>query len=105
MKNRYDEKEAQAFVGAYPLCPPELALRVYTSRLLGAEDDLVLHGGGNTSVKCVITNLVGEAQEILYIKGSGWDLGVIAPQGFPGLDLAYLRKLDRKSTRLNSSHS
>jgi len=93
MKNRYDEKEAQAFVGAYPLCPPELALRVYTSRLLGAEADLVLHGGGNTSVKCVITNLVGEEQEILYIKGSGWDLGVIAPQGFPGLDLAYLRKL------------
>ena len=93
MKNRYDEKEAQAFVGAYPQCHPELALRVYTSRLLGAEDDLVLHGGGNTSVKCVITNLVGEAQEILYIKGSGWDLGVIAPQGFPGLDLAYLRKL------------
>ena len=93
MKNRYDEKEAQAFVGAYPQCPPELALRVYTSRLLGAEDDLVLHGGGNTSVKCGITNLVGEEQEILYIKGSGWDLGVIAPQGFPGLDLAYLRKL------------
>ncbi len=93
MKNRYDEKEAQAFVGAYPQCPPELALRVYTSRLLGAEEDLVLHGGGNTSVKCSITNLVGEVQEILYIKGSGWDLGVIAPQGFPGLDLAYLRKL------------
>jgi len=93
MNNRYDEKEAQAFVGAYPQCQPELGLRVYTSRLLGAEDDLVLHGGGNTSVKCVITNLVGEAQEILYIKGSGWDLGVIAPQGFPGLDLAYLRKL------------
>ncbi len=93
MKNRYDEKEAQAFVGAYPNCPRELALRVYTSRLLGAEEDLVLHGGGNTSVKCFITNLVGEAQEILYIKGSGWDLGVIAPQGFPGLDLVYLRKL------------
>jgi rhamnose utilization protein RhaD (predicted bifunctional aldolase and dehydrogenase)/NAD(P)-dependent dehydrogenase (short-subunit alcohol dehydrogenase family) len=93
MKNRYDEKEAQAFVGAYSQCPPELAIRVYTSRLLGAEDDLVLHGGGNTSVKCTVTNLIGEAQEILYIKGSGWDLGVIAPQGFPGLDLAYLRKL------------
>ncbi|MDG4475345.1 bifunctional aldolase/short-chain dehydrogenase [Thiovibrio frasassiensis] len=93
MKNRYEEKEAQAFVGAYPQCPAELALRVYTSRLLGAEEDLVLHGGGNTSVKGVITNLVGEEQEILYIKGSGWDLGVIAPQGFPALDLAYLRKL------------
>ncbi|HIJ89271.1 MAG: bifunctional aldolase/short-chain dehydrogenase [Desulfobulbaceae bacterium] len=93
MKNRYDEKEAQAFVGAYPNCLPELALRVYTSRLLGAEEDLVLHGGGNTSVKGRITNLVGEEQDILYIKGSGWDLGIIAPQGFPGLDLAYLRKL------------
>ncbi|MFH1020254.1 MAG: class II aldolase/adducin family protein, partial [Pseudomonadota bacterium] len=93
MKNRYDEKEARAFAGAYPQCAPELALRVYTSRLLGAEEDLVLHGGGNTSVKGRITNLVGEEQDILYIKGSGWDLGVIAPQGFPGLDLAYLRKL------------
>jgi len=93
MKNRYDEKKAQAFVRSYPQCPPELALRVYTSRLLGAEVDLVLHGGGNTSVKCGITNLVGEEQEILYIKGSGWDLGAIEPQGFPGLDLAYLRKL------------
>ena len=93
MKNRYDEKEAQAFIGACPQCPPELALRVYTSRLLGAEEDLVLHGGGNTSVKCLIANLVGEEQEILYIKGSGWDLGSIEPQGFPGLDLVWLRKL------------
>lgn len=93
MNNRYDEQEAQAFVRNYLQCPPELALRVYTSRLLGAEEELVLHGGGNTSVKGIITNLIGEEQEILYVKGSGWDLGVIEPQGFPGLDLAYLRKL------------
>lgn len=93
MKNRYDEKEARSFALAYPLCQPELALRVYTSRLLGAEEDLVLHGGGNTSVKITITNLLGEEQEILYVKGSGWDLGSIEPAGFPGLDLAWLRKL------------
>lgn len=93
MNNRYSEEEAAAFVRSLPGCPPELALRVYTSRLIGAEEDLVLHGGGNTSVKGVRRNIVGEEQEVLYIKGSGWDLAVIEPAGFPCLDLGHLRKL------------
>jgi rhamnose utilization protein RhaD (predicted bifunctional aldolase and dehydrogenase)/NAD(P)-dependent dehydrogenase (short-subunit alcohol dehydrogenase family) len=95
MQNRYDERDAQGFVEKYPNMPPELALRVYTSRLLGRESDLVLHGGGNTSVKTVIDNVLGEKLEVLYIKGSGWDLAAIEPPGFPALDLAYLRKLRR----------
>ncbi len=93
MKNRYKEEKAQEAVRAFGNCPEALALRVYTSRLIGAEEDLVLHGGGNTSVKCVVKNLLGEELEALFIKGSGWDLGSIEPEGFPCLDLAYLRKL------------
>lgn len=79
----------------YPDCPPELGMRVYTSRLIGSEEDLVLHGGGNTSVKGSVTNILGEEMEVLYIKGSGWDLATIEPAGFPALDLDYLRKLRR----------
>ena len=95
MKNRYDISEAQRSINAYPDQPEGLCLRVYTSRLIGSEADLVLHGGGNTSVKCRVTDILGEKKDIIYVKGSGWDLGSIEPQGFPGLDLAYLRKLRR----------
>ena len=60
-----------------------LALRVYTSRLLGQDTSLVLHGGGNTSVKITETNLVNtQDEEILYVKGSGWDLEFIEKKGF-----------------------
>jgi rhamnose utilization protein RhaD (predicted bifunctional aldolase and dehydrogenase)/NAD(P)-dependent dehydrogenase (short-subunit alcohol dehydrogenase family) len=100
MKNRYDDNEAKAFIEKYSDYPEELALRVYTSRLIGQEDNLVLHGGGNTSVKCRIPNILGEDMDVIYIKGSGWDLGNIEPQGFPGLDLNYLKKL-RKLDRLS----
>jgi len=95
MKNRYDSNEAQGCINAYPDQPEGLCLRVYTSRLIGREADLVLHGGGNTSAKCRVTDILGEEKDIIYVKGSGWDLGAIEPQGFPGLDLAYLRKLRR----------
>ena len=67
-----------------------LALRVYTSRLLGQEPDLVLHGGGNTSVKATEKNLFGEDEDILYVKGSGWDLSVIEAEGFAPVRLKTL---------------
>ncbi len=70
-----------------------LQLRVYTSRLLGQNSDLVLHGGGNTSVKIQQTNLFGEAEDILYVKGSGCDLATIDEDGFTPLLLKTLRKL------------
>ena len=100
MQNRYDQQEAQAFVDSHAECSPDLAMRVYTSRLIGQESELVLHGGGNTSVKTKVTNLLGEPMEVLYIKGSGWDLATIEAAGFPGLDLAYLVKL-RKLAQLS----
>ena len=68
-------------------------LRVYTSRLLGREPSLVLHGGGNTSLKTTATNLFGEAEEIIRIKGSGWDLATIEAPGLPALRLNPLRRL------------
>ena len=93
MENKYNEKEAAAYIERYPEQPPELALRVYTSRLIGREEDLVLHGGGNTSVKCQVEDILGEARPVIFVKGSGWDLGEIEPEGHPGLELAWLRKL------------
>ena len=71
----------------------DLELRCYSSRLLGANPDLVLHGGGNTSVKSLEADITGEVQELLYVKGSGWDLASIAPAGFAPLRLQRLLKL------------
>jgi rhamnose utilization protein RhaD (predicted bifunctional aldolase and dehydrogenase)/NAD(P)-dependent dehydrogenase (short-subunit alcohol dehydrogenase family) len=76
-------------------CATELALRVYSSRLLGRDDTLVLHGGGNTSLKLREPNLVGEEEEILYVKGSGWDLATIEEAGFAPVRMAHLLKLAR----------
>ena len=70
-----------------------LKMRVYTSRLLGQNEDLVLHGGGNTSVKIVEKNIFGEKDTILYVKGSGWDLGSIEEAGFSPVKLHALYKL------------
>ncbi|MEW5721931.1 MAG: bifunctional aldolase/short-chain dehydrogenase [Thermodesulfobacteriota bacterium] len=98
MQNRYRPDEAAAFVARYPDHPEELALRAYTSRLIGAEQDLVLHGGGNTSVKLPVKTPWGEEEEVLFIKGSGRDLDVIEPEGFTGLRLEPLRKLVEMET-------
>ncbi len=73
----------------------ELDLRVYSSRLLGSDPSLVLHGGGNTSVKIRETSLVGEQEDILYVKGSGWDLATIERAGFTPIRMAHLLKLAR----------
>ena len=93
VKSFYSENEARAVIARYPEVPPELALRVYTSRLLGGDPSLVLHGGGNTSVKLREGNILGEMREILFIKGSGIDLAAIEPSGFVGMELEPLRKL------------
>ncbi len=71
----------------------DLAERVYTSRLLGGDPRLVLHGGGNTSVKTTAADLHGDAVEALCVKGSGWDMAAIEPAGLPAVRLAPLRRL------------
>jgi rhamnose utilization protein RhaD (predicted bifunctional aldolase and dehydrogenase)/NAD(P)-dependent dehydrogenase (short-subunit alcohol dehydrogenase family) len=86
MKSLWSDAEAAQFAGP-------LGARVYTSRLLGRDRSLVLHGGGNTSVKLREKNLFGEEEEALYVKGSGWDLETIEPAGFTPVALAYVRKL------------
>jgi rhamnose utilization protein RhaD (predicted bifunctional aldolase and dehydrogenase)/NAD(P)-dependent dehydrogenase (short-subunit alcohol dehydrogenase family) len=86
MKSLWSDAEAAQFTGA-------LGPRVYTSRLLGRDRSLVLHGGGNTSVKLREKNLFGEEEDVLYVKGSGWDLETIEPAGFTPVTLGYVRKL------------
>ena len=86
MKSLWSDAEAAQFSG--PLGP-----RVYTSRLLGRDKSLVLHGGGNTSVKLREKNLFGEEEDVLYVKGSGWDLETIEPPGFSPVALDYVRRL------------
>ena len=86
MKSLWSDREAEQFRG-------DLGLRVYTSRLLGRDKSLVLHGGGNTSVKIRQKNLFGEEETILYVKGSGWDLETIEPQGFSPVLLAHVLRL------------
>ncbi len=71
----------------------DLGLRVYTSRLLGRDASLVLHGGGNTSVKITERNILGEEETLLYVKGSGWDLETIDRPGFAPVRLDHLLKL------------
>jgi rhamnose utilization protein RhaD (predicted bifunctional aldolase and dehydrogenase)/NAD(P)-dependent dehydrogenase (short-subunit alcohol dehydrogenase family) len=86
MKSLWSDAEAAQFTAA-------LGPRVYTSRLLGRDRSLVLHGGGNTSVKLREKNLFGEQEDILYVKGSGWDLETIEPAGFTPVTLDYVRRL------------
>ncbi len=78
---------------ANTLANDPLALRVYTSRLLGREPSLVLHGGGNTSVKTVVTDLFGDPVDVIYVKGTGWDLATIAEEGFAPVRLDPLRRM------------
>ncbi len=88
MKSLWDDREAASWEG-------DLGQRVYTSRLLGRDKTLVLHGGGNTSVKTREINLVGEEEDILHVKGSGWDLETIEAAGFAPVRMAHLLKLAR----------
>jgi rhamnose utilization protein RhaD (predicted bifunctional aldolase and dehydrogenase)/NAD(P)-dependent dehydrogenase (short-subunit alcohol dehydrogenase family) len=95
MQSRYSEAEADRVAVTYAArgVPRDLALRVYTTRLLGRDPKLVLHGGGNTSVKLRLVDLMGDETEVLCVKGSGWDMGRIEPAGLPAVRLAPLRRL------------
>ena len=102
MKNLWNDQAAETMAAAYAAngVGRDLALRVYTTRLLGGEPRLVLHGGGNTSVKTEARDLLGDAWQVLCVKGSGWDMGVIEPAGMPAVKLAPLLKA-RKLAKLS----
>jgi rhamnose utilization protein RhaD (predicted bifunctional aldolase and dehydrogenase)/NAD(P)-dependent dehydrogenase (short-subunit alcohol dehydrogenase family) len=93
MPDLWSDDEAAAFVERFGDAGEAVALRVYTSRLLGRDPSLVLHGGGNTSVKTTCRDLLGREVEVLCVKGSGWDLADIEPPGLPAVRLAALREL------------
>src|SRR5215510_3969458 len=95
MENRWSDVDARACVTrcAESGAGEDLALRVYTSRLIGSDPDLVLHGGGNTSLKARAHDLFGDEIPVLHIKGSGWDLGRIEPAGLPAVAMARLARL------------
>jgi len=103
MKSAWVERDAKAAVDHWAKSgvAADLALRVYSTRLLGRDPKLVLHGGGNTSVKTRIKDLLGEDAEVLCVKGSGWDMANIEPAGMPAVRLEPLRKLRGRTTMLD----
>jgi rhamnose utilization protein RhaD (predicted bifunctional aldolase and dehydrogenase)/NAD(P)-dependent dehydrogenase (short-subunit alcohol dehydrogenase family) len=99
MKSEWATSDAEAAVARYARdgVARDLALRVYTTRLLGQNPKLVLHGGGNTSVKIRMEDLNGDEVDVLCVKGSGWDMGTIEPAGLPAVRLEPLKKLRRRN--------
>jgi rhamnose utilization protein RhaD (predicted bifunctional aldolase and dehydrogenase)/NAD(P)-dependent dehydrogenase (short-subunit alcohol dehydrogenase family) len=93
MKSLWNDAEAREFAAQ-----GELGSRLYTSRLLGREPQLVLHGGGNTSVKVREQTFFGDDEELIYVKGSGWDLAAIEPAGFSPTRLAPLWRLAKRES-------
>jgi rhamnose utilization protein RhaD (predicted bifunctional aldolase and dehydrogenase)/NAD(P)-dependent dehydrogenase (short-subunit alcohol dehydrogenase family) len=95
MKSLWSEADANSAIEHYAEqnIGADLALRVYTTRLLGGDPKLVLHGGGNTSVKTRMKDLLGQDVEVMCVKGSGWDMGSIEPPGLPAVRLEPLRPL------------
>ncbi|HET7911306.1 MAG TPA: bifunctional aldolase/short-chain dehydrogenase, partial [Pseudolabrys sp.] len=95
MRNLWSDRDARAAVKIYRAqgVNEDLALRTYSTRLLGGDPRLVQHGGGNTSVKTVMRDPAGEPAGVLCVKGSGWDMAAIEPAGLPAVRLAPLLKL------------
>ena len=95
MQSKWNDKAADEMVAAYDAkgVGPDIALRVYTTRLLGRDPLLVLHGGGNTSVKTRGRDDLGVEHEVIAVKGSGADMADIEPWGLPAVKLGPLREL------------
>jgi len=98
MRSMWSDEGAEAAIRAWAggrACNEDIALRVYTTRLIGREPTLVLHGGGNTSVKTRLLDELGELVDVLCVKGSGWDMANIEPPGLPAVRLGALASLRR----------
>ncbi|MBH90913.1 MAG: bifunctional aldolase/short-chain dehydrogenase [Candidatus Marinimicrobia bacterium] len=105
MKNNWNPKESIRYINEYKKkkIDKNLALRIYSTHLLGREKNLVLHGGGNTSLKGYLRNISGKIIDVIYVKGSGWDMSNLNENGMPCLELKplleveKLKKLDDKN--------
>ena len=86
MRSRWDDAEATSFAGPIGEC-------VYCTRLIGSDPSLVLHGGGNSSVKAPVADITGRSVDAIHVKGSGWDMGTIAAAGLAPLHLPRLHDL------------
>ncbi len=95
MKSLWSKREAEEFINAYADkgVMADLALRVYSSRLLGSNPKLVLHGGGNVSVKTKMPDVYGNLEDVICVKGSGWDMADIEPDGLPAVRLKPIRAI------------
>src|SRR5215468_9825062 len=95
MQNLWSDGDAKAAIAQHAAkgIGEDLALRVYTTRLLGGEPRLVLHGGGNTSVKTTAVDITGEPVDVLCVPGRGWDMGTIEAPGLPAVRLSPLQGL------------
>ncbi len=95
MKSGWIDRDAEAMValGARSGIDRNFALRIYTTRLLGRDPKLVLHGGGNTSVKARLRDFLDEEVDVLRVKSSGSDMATIESEGFSAVRLAPMRKL------------
>ena len=98
LKNNWSKNSVNKYIKKYKKLgfSKDLALRVYTTRLLGRNKELVLHGGGNTSVKTTIRDIDGKKYNVLCVKGSGWDMADIEPAGLPAVKLDSLLALKNK---------
>jgi rhamnose utilization protein RhaD (predicted bifunctional aldolase and dehydrogenase)/NAD(P)-dependent dehydrogenase (short-subunit alcohol dehydrogenase family) len=94
MESKWSDAKAAEYVERYgPKWGEDLALRTYLAVLIGSEDRLVLHGGGNNSVKASLMNILGEYRPIIFVKASGFDMVAMEPEGYTALDLEYLKRL------------
>jgi rhamnulose-1-phosphate aldolase/alcohol dehydrogenase len=98
MLSKWNDADARKAIDSYGAkgVGEDLALRVYTTRLLGQDPKLVLHGGGNTSVKTRLRDPLGDEIDVLCVKGSGWDMGRIEPAGLPAVRLDPLRRIEAR---------
>ncbi len=98
MKNNWSTTDSKKYIKKYKNLgySKDLALRVYSTRLLGRNNQLVLHGGGNTSVKTRIKDIDGKQYDVLCVKGSGWDMSDIEPAGLPAVKLEPLLSMKKK---------
>ena len=100
MKNQWSDSTAEEYAARYGAMgvSADLALRVYTSHLLGKVSGLVSHGGGNTSVKTIEPDFLGNPVAVICVKGSGWDLAAIEPPGLPAMRMEPLQEVRKRNT-------